>query len=67
VSNSQYLALIEKFQGQTIPIGASRTNPPKNSLGEWLMANVTKIAIASYIVSILINEGYATLRMPFLC
>ncbi|EOR24343.1 hypothetical protein A499_08352 [Niallia nealsonii AAU1] len=59
VTDSQYSSLLEKFNGQTLAIGASRTSPPRNSLGEWLMANVTKTAIASYVVPILINEGFA--------
>ncbi|MEH7378984.1 hypothetical protein V7138_00670 [Bacillus sp. JJ1533] len=59
VAGSHYSTLLEKFDGHTLAIGASRANPPKNSLGEWLMANVTKTAIASYVVPILINEGYA--------
>jgi hypothetical protein len=59
VTDSQYSSLLEKFNGQTLAIGASRTNPPKNCLGEWLMANITKTAIASYVVPILIDEGFA--------
>ena len=40
--------------------GTSRGRPPAGSVGEWLQQNVTEIAIASYIGSILFHEGYAT-------
>ena len=40
-------------------IGTSRDSAPKGSIGEWLQANVTKTAIASYVGPILINEGFA--------
>ncbi len=33
--------------------------PPKGSLGEWLQTNVTRSAIACYVASILVIEGYA--------
>lgn len=59
VTAGQYSVLLHKFNGQTLAIGASRTTPSKNSLGEWLMENVTKTAIASYVAPILIKEGYA--------
>jgi hypothetical protein len=54
-----YLALLEAFAGKEVPIGASRTRIPANSLGAWLMTNVTKTAIASYVGPILINEECA--------
>lgn len=53
--------LLAEFSGKTVKIGASRTNPPKGSVGEWLKLNknITKTVITSYLVPILINEGYA--------
>jgi hypothetical protein len=60
----QFMNLLDTFRGQTVTIGASRTNPPKGSLGEWLMNHITKTAIASYIVPILLMEGYASLVNP---
>ncbi|RHW43466.1 hypothetical protein D1B31_02055 [Neobacillus notoginsengisoli] len=51
--------LLNTFSGKTVPIGASRTNPPIGSLGDWLMKNITKVAIASYLAPVLITEGYA--------
>lgn len=64
ISKEQYTKLLATFKGQTVTIGASRTNPPKDSLGEWLMNNVTKTAVASYIVPILLIENHASLVMP---
>jgi hypothetical protein len=59
VSSSQYSELLKHFRGRTADIGTSRTNRPPGSVGEWLQSHVTKTAIASYIGSILIAEGYA--------
>ena len=64
LSKEQYMKLIETFKGRTVLIGSSRTNPPKDSLGEWLMNNITKQAIASYIAKILIEEDHARPIMP---
>lgn len=64
LSKEQYMELIEAFKGRTVLIEASRTNPPKDSLGEWLMNNITKLAIASYIVPILIEEGHVIPVIP---
>ncbi|MFC0476148.1 hypothetical protein ACFFHF_12985 [Robertmurraya beringensis] len=51
--------LLKEFKGRKVLIGTSRTNPQDGSLGEWLRANVTRTALASYIAPILIKEGYA--------
>jgi len=59
VSSEDYSRLLTHFQGRIVPIGTSRDNPPKGSVGEWLQKNVTKIATASYVGAILIHEGYA--------
>lgn len=59
VTREQYLALISHFRGMTVPGGTSRTNPPVNSVGEWLKANVTRTGIASYVCPILVDEGCA--------
>lgn len=59
VSSQDYTRLRSEFLGRIIPVGASRTNPPKESLGVWLQNNVAKTAIASYVAPILIREGYA--------
>jgi hypothetical protein len=59
VSAQQYSALLTHFSEGEIPIGASRDNQPKGSLGEWLTANVTATAIASYVAPILIAEKRA--------
>jgi len=44
----------------------SRTDPPRGSLGEWLMSNITKTAIASYVGAILTHEGYAEKRGSYI-
>ena len=54
-----YQKLLKHFSGSTVPCGTSRTNPDRNSLGRWLQEYVTKTALASYVSSILIYEGYA--------
>jgi hypothetical protein len=59
VTKEQYALLRTHFKGKTVPIGTSRTCPPPNSLGKWLLKNVSKVAIASYVGPILIIEGYA--------
>ncbi len=59
ISAPQYAELLAHFLGDTVDIGTSRTNPPRGSVGKWLQSNVTKTAIASYVGSILIAEGYA--------
>jgi hypothetical protein len=59
VSAQNYAALRKHFLDRIVPAGTSRTEPPKGSLGEWLQVNVTRAAIACYVASILVNEGYA--------
>lgn len=59
INPDQYSKLIEHFQGNTVNIGTSQTDPPRNSVGDWLMSNITKTGIASYIGPILVTEGYA--------
>lgn len=59
VTPSQYRDLLDHFGGSVVKIGTSRTDPPPGSVGEWLQANVTRAAIASYVGAILVHEGYA--------
>ena len=59
MTGNQYALLLQHFRGRSVPIGTSRDNPPPESVGEWLQAKVTKVAIASYVGPILIAEGYA--------
>ena len=59
VSAEKYQELLRHFRGRSVPCGTSRDDPSSGSLGEWLQKNVTKTAIASYVGSILIHEGYA--------
>lgn len=60
IKAKQFRHLLDCFRGRTVSIGTSRTTPPPGSVGEWLQANVTKTAIASYVGPILIKENYAT-------
>ena len=60
ISAQQFRNLLDYFRERTVNIGTSRTTPPPGSVGEWLQVNVTKIAMASYVGPILINEKYAT-------
>jgi hypothetical protein len=59
ISRDQYAALLARFQGRKVDIGASRGHPPAGSLGAWLQQNVTRSAIATYVGPILLHEGYA--------
>ena len=59
VTPQVYSSLLAHFQGRTVDAGTSRIGPPAKSVGEWLQANVTKTAIASYVCPILIEEGFA--------
>ena len=59
LDSEQFKGLLYNFGGKRVAVGASHTNPPEGSLGEWLKINVTKVAIASYVVPVLIHEGYA--------
>lgn len=59
IEKEKFEQLLEEFKGRTVLIGTSFDNPPTNSLGEWLLKNVSKRALASYIAPILINEGFA--------
>jgi len=49
ISANQYKALRDHFRGRTVDIGTSRDKPQRGSAGEWLQANVTKVATASYL------------------
>ena len=59
ISSNDYQRLLDHFKGRRVPCGTSRTNPPRGSLGEWLMGNVTRTAIASYVGAILVHEDFA--------
>lgn len=59
VTAEEYRALLRQFRGSTVNMGTTRTFPPKGSVGDWLMANVTRSGIASYVGPILVAEGYA--------
>jgi hypothetical protein len=59
ISADQYAALLNHFRGRTVNIGTSRTHRHPGSVGDWLRENVTKVAVASYVGAILIEEGYA--------
>jgi len=58
VSPRHFAHMLERFAGCSVEVGTSLTNPPRD-LGTWLMANVTKTAIATYVAPILIAEGLA--------
>ena len=64
VSAEDYQQLLNHFGGRRVRCGTSRTNPPPGSLGDWLIRNITKTAIASYVGAILVHEGYAIKEGP---
>jgi hypothetical protein len=51
--------LIANFNRKNALFGTSRDRAPEGSLGDWLQHKVTKVAIASYLGPILVNEGLA--------
>lgn len=59
ITAEEYRALLRRFRGTTVNIGTTRTYPPGGSVGDWLMANVTRSGIASYVGPVLVAEGYA--------
>lgn len=59
ITKQKYEKLLNQYSNRTIEIGTSRDNAPNQSLGNWLQNNVSKTAIASYVGSILLSEGYA--------
>lgn len=67
ISSEFFLALLNNFNGQTIPGGFSNVNPVPGGLGAWVVhnsgnINPTKLSSrhASFIAAILVNEGYIT-------
>src|SRR5690606_32479244 len=52
--------LLRTFSGRTVASGTSRDAPPRDSVGAWLQQNVTRTAIASYVLPILVAEGMCT-------
>lgn len=60
ITAQEFRDLLTNFRGRKINIGTSRTAPPPGSVGQWLKANVTKTAIASYVGPILVKENYAS-------
>ena len=60
VSRQEYSRLLAKFSGHEVPIGTTRTNLPKGSVGEWWSDNIGGPAAMSYVGAILEAEGYAT-------
>lgn len=58
ISSHHYESLLQCFRGCLVDLGTT-LNPPKGSIGDWLMSHVTKTKIASHVGAILIAEGYA--------
>jgi len=59
VSGADYGKLLSNFKRREVAVGPHRVNPPADSLGEWLQANVSQTAIASYVAPILVKEQHA--------
>lgn len=58
VRAEQYAALLDRFRGRDVLIGASR-NPPRDSLGAWLRSHVGGDVLVAYVGPVLVHEGYA--------
>jgi hypothetical protein len=59
ISAEDYRKLLAQYHGRTVNMGTSWTDPRTGSVGEWLQANVSKTATASYVGAILVHEGFA--------
>lgn len=58
VAAFDYYRMMVRFQGQTVNIGTSRTDPPVGSVGAWLFENVTKTNVMSFMGAVLVDEGF---------
>jgi hypothetical protein len=59
VTRDIYSQMLREFAGREVPAGTSKSDPPDGSLGDWLMKNLTRQALASYVAAILVHEKYA--------
>jgi len=59
IAAEKYQLLLSNFTGKTVSLGTSHTDPPKGSVGIWLLSNVSRRALASYVGPILLHETYA--------
>ena len=59
VTKKQYADLRKHFLKRIVAVGTSKTDIPKDSIGEWLKDNVKGAAITSYVAAILVSEEYA--------
>ena len=61
VTAAQWTALLAQFPpGSIVSAGTSRTTQPPGSVGEWLINNVSRTALASYVCAILCYEQKAS-------
>jgi len=67
ISPEFFQAILEEFNGRTIPGGFCMTNPTPGGLGEWVQNNSPCLNVvhlsprhASFIAAILVNEGLIT-------
>jgi len=59
IAAEKHQMLLDHFKGKTVSLGTSHTNPPNGSVGIWLLSNVSRRALASYVGPILLDEKYA--------
>lgn len=64
VSARDYERLLQHFKGKRVRCGTTRTEPPRGSLGEWILENVTNNNIACYVGAILVHENFAVKLGP---
>lgn len=60
IAPEQYQMLLSHFKRKTVSLGTSHTDPPIGSVGSWLLPNVCRRALASYVGPILLEERCAT-------
>lgn len=59
ITAQQWQLLRSHFLGRVVEIGTSRDNPPRGSIGEWSLQNISAQALMSYVGVILVRECYA--------
>ena len=58
LTQADYLRIWERFRGREVKVGTSQS-PPQDSLGAFLIREITHVGAASYVGRLLLEDGYA--------
>ena len=58
VTQADYSKIWERFRGRDVKVGTSQS-PPQDSLGAFLISEITHVGAASYVGQLLVEDGYA--------